>query len=105
MGIYRDSLVVVTQVSPVFKGRASQVEYIGTPKKEKPDGVGELHAQTRGGCGMGLEVEIIQNGKSRSLEIHILSQSFLRTLICLGNLCHFLLCSHRSLARCLILAV
>lgn len=67
MGIYRDSLVVVAQVGLVFKGRASQVEYIGTPKREKPCGVGELYAQTRGGCGMNLEEEIIQN--SRSLEI------------------------------------
>jgi hypothetical protein len=42
MGVYRDVLVVVAQVSPAFKGRASQEEYIGTPKREKQDGAGEL---------------------------------------------------------------
>lgn len=38
MDVYRESLVVVAQVSPVFKGRASQV---GTLKKEKPGDVGD----------------------------------------------------------------
>lgn len=37
---------------------------------------------------MGLE--IIQSGKSRSLEIHVLSQSFPRTLARCGDLCRFL---------------